>query len=297
MKNMENAGLDFFREKDFMPHGQCYLWESPLVWIHALGDGLLFIVYVILGVLASYFTIKRKNLPFRWIFWSFPGFIFTCATTHLMGFITIWEPIYWMSGSIKVITLVVSTFTVYAVFRFMPQILQIPTTDEMKEVNKQLTLTNKELEAFSYSVSHDLRAPLRGIDGFSQALQDDCVEKLNDEEKEYLNEIRSCTSEMSVLIDELLSLSRLSRQELVTERVDLSEIVKKQIDSLKNDFPERNVEVHIHENITVDGDRALLTTVMQNLIENAWKFTGKTSKAFIEFGISQEKDGTAYTKG
>ncbi|GMQ87178.1 MAG: hypothetical protein BMS9Abin08_0376 [Gammaproteobacteria bacterium] len=149
-----------------------------------------------------------------------------------------------------------------------------------------------ELEAFSYSVSHDLRAPLRGIDGFSDALLQDCADQLNDEGKEYLRRIRASSQRMGVLIDDLLTLSRISRKELKSTGVNLSAIAKSVVAQLQQDDPQRAVSCEIGEGLCTVGDNNLLTVVLDNLLGNAWKYTGKTADARIELG-SAIRDGEA----
>ncbi|MFN8375035.1 MAG: PAS domain S-box protein [Anaerolineae bacterium] len=153
-----------------------------------------------------------------------------------------------------------------------------------------LEAANQELEAFSYSVSHDLRAPLRAIDGFSLALIEDFGDQLNDEGKNYAQRVRTASQRMAQLIDDLLKLSRLTRAEMHLEPVDMSALAQSVIEELQDRNPERQVTIQIAPNIITHGDKALLHVVLDNLLGNAWKFTGKTSAAQIEFGICEQKD-------
>jgi light-regulated signal transduction histidine kinase (bacteriophytochrome) len=166
--------------------------------------------------------------------------------------------------------------------------------EKLEHSNTQLAATNKELEAFSYSVSHDLRAPLRTIDGFSQALLEDYPDKLDEQGKDYLQRVRSASQRMGVLIDDLLKLSRLSRSEMHKESVDLSALVEEIAAELQQTQPERHVELVISRGLTASGDRQLLRVALVNLLGNAWKFTGKRQQARIEFGATQNGDKKAY---
>lgn len=148
----------------------------------------------------------------------------------------------------------------------------------------ELGSINKELEAFSYSVSHDLRAPLRSIDGFSQALLEDCEEKLDATGKSHLHRVRSATRHMGQLIDDLLNLARLSRVEMGRERVDLSALAAGIAAELQKAGPERPAEFILAEGLTELGDARLLKIVLENLLGNAWKFTAKCPRARVEFG-------------
>lgn len=154
--------------------------------------------------------------------------------------------------------------------------------------------SNKELEAFSYSVAHDLRAPLRSIDGFSQALVEDYGQSLNAEATRYLNHIRAAAQQMAELIDDLLYLSRITRAELGRDEVNLSDVARSVIGRLRDANPEREVEVLIAPNLTTEADPKLLEIVLTNLLGNAWKFTGNTPAPRIEFGAEPLSDPTVF---
>jgi signal transduction histidine kinase len=149
---------------------------------------------------------------------------------------------------------------------------------------KELETSNKELEAFSYSVSHDLRAPLRTIDGFSLALQEDFADKLTGEGQDYINRVRSGVQRMGSLIDALLQLSRVTRSELQHEDVDLSQLATLVYQELKAAEPGRSVTFTVQPGLHANGDSRLLRNVFENLIGNALKFTSKISDPRIEFG-------------
>jgi len=165
---------------------------------------------------------------------------------------------------------------------------------ELNEVRerqaKQLETTNKELEAFSYSVSHDLRAPLRGIDGFSAALVEDCAGQLDDRAKDYLHRIRAAAKRMGELIDDMLRLSRIARSEMCRETVDLSAVGVGILEEFRQREPQRQVECLVRQGLVANGDRQLLHLVLENLLSNAWKFTSKKAAATIELGM-EERDG------
>jgi signal transduction histidine kinase len=163
-----------------------------------------------------------------------------------------------------------------------------------KRTEESLSATNKELEAFSYSVAHDLRAPLRSIDGFSLALLEDCGDKLEEEAKDYLGRIRAAAKRMALLIDELLKLARISRGEVHYETVDLSAMATKIIAELKEREPQRQVETVVADAITAIADVSSIRAVLENLLANAWKFTGRQEDARVEFGVSREDGKQVY---
>jgi PAS domain S-box-containing protein len=152
---------------------------------------------------------------------------------------------------------------------------------------------NKELEAFSYSVSHDLRAPLRSIDGFSQALLEDYQDKLDDTAKSYLDRVRKATQHMGCLIDDMLKLSRVTRSEFHPESVDMSTMVREISEKLQQNNPIRTVDVIIREGVFVNGDPTLLKIALENLVNNAWKFTSREARPQFEFGTTVKEGKTA----
>jgi two-component system NtrC family sensor kinase len=155
---------------------------------------------------------------------------------------------------------------------------------------EELKYKNKELETFSYSVSHDLRAPLRSIDGFSQALIEDYGDRLDETAKNYLHRIRAAAQRMAALIDDMLLLSRISRAQVNRERVDISSLARTVAEELKNENPERVVTVKIQSDLRAQADRGLMRVLLDNLLGNAWKFTARTSNARIELR-AQAQDG------
>ena len=156
--------------------------------------------------------------------------------------------------------------------------------DTLRRYASQLEVANQELEAFCYSVSHDLRAPLRSLDGFSQALLDDYRDRLDDTGRDFLQRVRAASQRMGTLIDDLLSLSRVTRGEVQVEEVDLSALAAAAAADLKKSDPARAVTFAIAPDLVVRADAGLMRIVLQNLLGNAWKFTGKRSSARVEVG-------------
>ncbi|HAR49401.1 MAG TPA: PAS domain-containing sensor histidine kinase [Smithella sp.] len=161
----------------------------------------------------------------------------------------------------------------------------------VRERTIKLEASNKELEAFSYSASHDLRAPLRSIEGFSQALLEDYRDKLDIQGKDYLTRIKTATRRMADLIEDMLQLSRITRMEMNIEKVNLSLLARSVINELQKSQPQRHVEIRIADSLEDTADLRLMRIVLNNLLGNAWKFTERQAKAKIEFGLLKSEVG------
>jgi len=163
--------------------------------------------------------------------------------------------------------------------------------DALKHTD-ELALANEELRRFNYSVSHDLKAPLRAIDGFSSAILEDFNEQLNEEGKDYLNRIRKATQRMGCLIEDMLNLSRVSLEEISREEINLSDITTDIISLLQERSDKRDTDIHIQPNIIIHADKGLIQILIENLMDNAWKYTSQNSNTIIEFGQVEDKDKT-----
>ncbi len=166
--------------------------------------------------------------------------------------------------------------------------------DSLAQQNAELHAINQELEAFSYSVSHDLRAPLRAIDGFSQILAKENAGQLDEKGLDRLNRVRRAAQHMGSLIDDLLKLSRVTRAELQFQSVNLSGLAEEVVEALRKQEPERTVAVDIAPGLAARGDPKLLRIALDNLLGNAWKFTSRAADARIEFGLDAQADGPVY---
>ncbi|MGQ3686005.1 MAG: MEDS domain-containing protein [Candidatus Loosdrechtia sp.] len=166
--------------------------------------------------------------------------------------------------------------------------------DKLEHITSQLTAANKELEAFCYSVSHDLRAPLRSIDGFSKALIEDYADRLDDEGKNHLLRVRAASQRMGQLIEDLLNLSRITQAGMYRKTINLSELVATVASELQERQPERKVEFIISRGLVANADPRLLKIALENLLGNAWKYTKPCSEAKIEFGVTQHNGKPAY---
>ncbi len=337
----------FFYSGNFIPHGHCYLWMPELVWLHILADSLISLSYYSIPLTLMYFVRKREDVPFKSVFLLFGAFIVSCGTTHIMEVWTLWHPDYWLSGTIKAITAIVSFYTALTLIPLVPQALTLPSPAQLEAANnalqieiierkrveqelrqykenleelveqrtaelaktnellqqevvqrqqsqekmalllKELESTNKELNDFAYIVSHDLKAPLRGISSLSEWLVSDYADKLDDEGKELINLLIVRVKKIYSLIDAILQYSRIGRIKEEIRRVNLNDVVKDVIELLE---PIENVEIDITNELPiVDCEKTRIVQVFQNLLDNAIKFIDKP-QGKITIGCT-EKNG------
>ena len=294
----------------YLPHRYCYLAQPGLVWTHVSADMLIGLAYVAISFTLAFMVYKgRRDIPFHWMFLAFGLFIVACGGTHFVETLTVWVPVYVFSAGVKIFTALASISTALILPFTVPRVLSLvqkakvseemtarllQSEEELRLQNAQLEAANKELEAFSYSVSHDLRAPLRSIDGFSQSLLEDCGEKLDSTDRDHLNRVRAAAGRMASLIDDLLNLSRITRSEMKRETVDLSAVAHSIVADLQKTDDKRQVQFHIQDGVTAEGDPHLFRVMLQNLLDNSWKFTSKHPTAHIEFGCKSLGNGPTY---
>lgn len=150
--------MDFFRRifsEDFMPHGHCYFWRPDVLWLNVISDGSIALAYYSIPIVLIYFFIKRRDIPFNWMFLMFGAFIFLCGTTHVVEIVTTWIPIYRFSGVVKLLTAIVSLATAIALIPLMPKVLSLPTLEVM---NKELLNKGRMLERINREMEHFYRA-------------------------------------------------------------------------------------------------------------------------------------------
>lgn len=169
-------------------------------------------------------------------------------------------------------------------------------TDKLQEINRELLVRNQELESLCYSISHDLRTPLRGIDGFSQLLLEDYQQHLDEAGQDYLLRVRIASQRMGQLFDDLLRLSKVTRQPLEQVEFSLSLMATEIMRDLQREDPGRRVQLKITPDLKVTGDQRLLYLALQNLLANAWKFTAQTPDAVIELGCQQQEQRVYYIR-
>ncbi len=211
----------------------------------------------------------------------FVSFILSCGFTHLLGAVVFKWPVYYLSAFSSVVTACISFTTMIYMYKVIPYALTLKTPRELEEINNVLHDKVKALEAFQYSVCHDLNAPLRIMEGFSEILVEDYSNKnLDGVAKDYLSRIKKSSKKMRMLVNDLYRLSKLDTTTVVFEKFSISDMTKNIVD----DYSGKKAEIYIEKNIYVEGDKQLIEIVIKNLIDNAFKFSSKKDITKIRFG-------------
>jgi signal transduction histidine kinase len=267
-------------DSDFMPHGHCYYWQADIVWLHLVSDVVITLAYYSIPVSLGYFVARKRDVPFPGLFVMFGLFILGCGTTHAMEVWTLWHGTYRLAGVVKALTAALSIGTALVLVRVTPAALSLRGPAEWEEANQALlasaaevTRVNAELQAFSYSVSHDLRAPLRAMQGFSQALLEDYGDRLDDRARSYAERIAGAAAHMDQLIQDILAYSRLTTKEIQLQAVDLRSVVERVSGQMAGEIRAREAEVTVASSLpSVASQDVILTQVLENLLSNALKF-------------------------
>jgi light-regulated signal transduction histidine kinase (bacteriophytochrome) len=256
-----------------------------LLWLSVAADGLTMLSYYSIPLALLWFMRRRRDVPHRWVGFLFVAFIVACGSTHLFSIFTIWVPVYGMEAAVKLLTAGLSIATACVLWPLIPRVLEVPSVAQMAAANRELAFVNEELEAFSYSVSHDLRSPLRAINGYARILLDDFAADLPEAARAYLAVVIANTRRMGALIDALLSFARLARMPIAREPIDIANLAQDIIAELEPAFAGRRIEFSVAEMPPVHGDPALVRQVLQNLIDNAIKYSRVRPLARIEIGV------------
>lgn len=303
----------------FMPHGMCFLWQTDILLLHVVSDGIIAASYFSIPIALLYFVKRRTDLEFKWLLPLFAAFIVLCGITHLFGIWVIWNPDYWLDGTAKAFTAAVSAATALVLWPLMPKLLSLPSPSRLRETNaslqseiashlrtqlelerlnaelesrvadrtKALEESNQELERFAYHASHDLRAPLRAINQLSQWVEADLPEAANDDLHENLSLMRKRISRMETLLHDLLEYSRVGTayDARFEETVNGATLVK---DVLLLASPPESITIEVSPRFSeLEFKRMPLQQVLLNLIGNAIKHHDKDAGR-IDIGVREE---------
>ena len=288
-----NLFHSLLRSDQFMPHATCYLRNPKVIWLHVSSDLVIGVSYVCISSTLAYLVWKAsRDIPFHWMFLAFGLFIVTCGFTHFMEVWTVWEPVYWLAGYVKLICGVASAATALALFPLVPEVFALIKSVRLSERRKaDLESANHDLEAFAYTVSHDLRAPLRAIQGYAAAFGLDFEKDLQPEAKNYLGRISDASRRMEALLSDMLQYSRVSRTEIQLSRVSLQAALGDATHELQADIKNSQAEILLEPVLPdVTAHSTLLTQVLANLLSNALKFVPSGIRPRIQI-LARERDG------
>lgn len=278
-------------EEGFMPHGHCYLWKPSLVWLHVTSDTLIGIAYVAISSSLAYFVHKaRRNIPFHWMFLAFGAFIIACGMTHFVAVWTLWNPTYWLSGNVKLITAIASVTTAISLPPLIPKALQLLDAAQVSEERRlNLESANQELQAlyrqlkhldelksqFFANVSHELRTPLALILGPTQKLLAET--QVSVEQHRDLVVIERNARMLLKQVNDLLDISKLeaAKMELAAAPLDLVSLIHQVAANFDALAMERQIKftVKTPDFLATKLDRQKIERVILNLLSNAFKFT------------------------
>jgi signal transduction histidine kinase len=271
----------FFSTGFFMPHRHCYLDNPSMLWLQGLSDFVIGLSYMAIAAGLAYLVRKaRKDIPFEWMFLAFGLFIFSCGWTHFMEVWTLWYPTYWLSGAIKAVTAAASLATAVGLSPLLPRIFRLIDTakaseqrrQDLEQAHRELQRAYKEMETFSYSLSHDIRGPLRAVRSFSSIVLEEHRQELDGDGAAMLEKVVASAARMDQLVSDVLALSRASRAELKMEPVEVEPLMRRVIqDQPALQTPKAQIRIE-GPLLPVRADVASLTQCLTNLLGNAVKF-------------------------
>lgn len=267
----------------FQPHGSSSAWAWAVPWMHVLADVLLAAAYFTISLVLWSIARQRKDLRLNGLIVWLCLFMSASGLLHVMSMWSLWRADDSLAGLVKLIAAAASAPAAMLLWRALPEVRALPSPRQLREVKERLARADGELEAFTTSVSHDLRSPLTTIAG-QAGLLELALSKATDDQKRRLQRIQGSVREMSELIEALLALSRISRHTVHCESVDVTAVLESIVQDLHQRDPARCVEVRLQPHMSVHGDRRLIADLFQHLLDNAWKFTSKTPCAHIDIG-------------
>jgi signal transduction histidine kinase len=277
----------------FMPHATCYLRDPAIMLLHVASDTLIGVSYMTISVALMYLVqSKGREMQFQRLFLAFGLFIVTCGLTHFMEVWTVWQPVYWLAGYIKALCAAASVATAVALILSLSRIKAFISSARVSEERRsRLQEANQEMEAFVYSISHDLRSPLRAINGLTAVLEEDYGERLDAEAREHLKRIHASAIRMDDLIHDLLEYSQVSRKEFPLEQVSLATAIEEAKEVLAGEIQERGATIETPRELpSVRGNRTLLFQTFVNLLSNAIKYVAPGVKPVVQVTVASVGD-------
>lgn len=270
-----------------LPQGQALHWQPDVLWLNVLPDLAVAIACLAIAVALIRVSRRSQHLPFQGLLLWSALLTLAYGLSHVVSVWNVWHADYWLEGWVKVLVAAAAIPTAWLVWRATPHILSLPAPQQLQQANESLARANREMEAFTASVSHDLRSPLSSVAGQAGLLEISLGEQATDDQRRRLHRIQAGVKQMSELIEALLTLSRITRQPLQSEPVDVTALAQDIVADLRLQEPAREVNIAIQPDMTLRGDRRLIGTVLANLIGNAWKFTARTDRPQIDVGLTQ----------
>ncbi len=289
----------FFKIKGLMPHGYCLIWNPLLLVVHVLSDFLIFIAYMIIPSIILHVKNRRNDQGINNLYTIFFLYILFCGITHSINMLVLWYPAYGIEGIMKFLTAIASITAAVFLYREKESLIKLDSpvqleiknkelqclSNKLKELNQGLEQeidkrvyefkkVNEELLAFSYIISHDFRAPLRGIRQFSELLKNEYSDKLPDEAQEFLQIVHSSAVKSTNLLDSLTQFAKIGEEQEKKHRpINIKEIIDIIVVDNKKHIIENNVQVNINSNLPyIQGSRAHLHEILKNLIKNGIKY-------------------------
>jgi len=279
-------------ESSLQPVGAAYQWHDALLWLNAVGDAVIAVGCCGLSLLLLRVSQRRSDIPKAAVL-TLAASLLILGAVHVLAIWNLWHIQHWWLAGAKNAAAATALVAAALLWRRVPALLALPSRDQLDSSQSALQRANQELEVFLSSISHDLRSPLTTIAGQAGLLELSLGANAPEDIKRRLHRIHHGVRHMSQLIEALLALSRISRQELQLEVLDISALAQSMLDELRRQDPQRAVTVTIHPQLRACGDRRLVTDLLAHVLGNAWKFTSHTPGASIEVGESQQAAGPA----
>ena len=288
----------------FMPHGMCYLWEPSILWTHVLSDAVIALAYFSIPAALAISSIRRPDLVYRPVIWSFVAFILLCGATHLFSIWTVWNPLYQVEGLLKAATAAVSFATAVALWPLLPRALAMPSTMQLQRSNqalhgeigrrdeaearlmavtgqlehrvrqrtRDLERANAALRQFAATAAHDLQAPLRHVLIFSQIIEQEEADSMSPDGQKHLAKVREGALRAQTLIRVLQEYAQLVNRPPQTETLEMSRVLTGVMSALEDEIEASGAKLDIGDLPDIEGDPVLLTQLFQNLVSNAIKY-------------------------